>query len=112
MPTPTRSLSDRLIAPLRRIVARELPDTDAQLLGSFVRHRDPAAFEAIVRRHGPMVYGVCRRAVGHAPDADDAFQAVFVVLARRAASVRPREKLADFLFGVAYRTALKATRPP
>ncbi len=108
MPTPTRSLSDRLIAPLRRIAARELPQTDAQLLGSFVRHRNPAAFEAIVRRHGPMVYGVCRRAVGHAPDADDAFQAVFVVLARRAASVRPREKLADFLFGVAYRTALKA----
>jgi RNA polymerase sigma factor (sigma-70 family) len=108
MPTPTRSLSDRLIAPLRRIAARELPQTDAQLLGSFVRHRDPAAFEAVVRRHGPMVYGVCRRVVGHAPDADDAFQAVFVVLARRAASVRPREKLADFLFGVAYRTALKA----
>ncbi len=108
MPTPTRSLSDRLIAPLRRIAARELPHTDAQLLGSFVRHRDPAAFEAIVRRHGPMVYGVCRRVVAHAPDADDAFQAVFVVLARRAAAVRPREKLADFLFGVAYRTALKA----
>lgn len=105
---PTRSLSDRLIAPLRRLAARELPQTDAQLLGTFVRHRDPAAFEAIVRRHGPMVYGVCRRVVGHAPDADDAFQAVFVVLARRANSVRPREKLADFLFGVAYRTALKA----
>lgn len=108
MPTPTSSLSDRLIAPLRRLAARDLPQTDAQLLTAFVRHRDPTAFETIVRRHGPMVYGVCRRVVGHAPDADDAFQAVFVVLARRAASVRPREKLADFLFGVAYRTALKA----
>jgi RNA polymerase sigma factor (sigma-70 family) len=108
MPTPTRSLSDRLIAPLRRLAARDLPQTDAQLLGTFVRHRDPAAFEALVRRHGPMVYGVCRRVVAHAPDADDAFQAVFVVLARRAGAVRPREKLADFLFGVAYRTALKA----
>ncbi len=109
MPPPTRSpLSDRLMTPLRRLAAAEMPPrTDALLLTAFVSHRDPVAFDALVRRHGPMVLGVCRRVIGHAPDADDAFQAVFVVLARRAASVKPAERVADFLFGVAYRTALK-----
>src|SRR5207247_6200709 len=69
---------------------------------------DEAAFEALVQRHGAMVLGVCRRVVGQAQDVEDTFQATFLVLARKAASVQPREALGRWLYGVAFHTALKA----
>jgi RNA polymerase sigma factor (sigma-70 family) len=84
--------------------------TDGQLLESFLAHRDEAAFEALVRRHGPMVLGVCRRVLNNAHDAEDAFQATFLILVRKARSVVPREQVGNWLYGVAYRTALEARR--
>src|SRR5437868_5655492 len=106
---PTESTAQRLLPHLRRIArSREAENSDSQLLGSFVADRDGDAFAAIVRRHGPMVLGVCRRVIGDAHLAEDAFQATFLVLARRAAVVRPRHLVGAWLYGVAYRTALKA----
>src|SRR5262245_40657391 len=75
--------------------------TDGQLLEAFITQADEAAFAALVHRHGPMVLGVCRRVIGHVQDAEDAFQATFFVLARKAASVLPRELVGNWLYGVA-----------
>jgi RNA polymerase sigma factor (sigma-70 family) len=82
--------------------------TDAQLLERFLTHRDETAVEAIVRRHGPMVMGVCRRVLHNRHDAEDAFQATFLVLVRKAAVIASRELLANWLYGVAFNTARKA----
>jgi RNA polymerase sigma factor (sigma-70 family) len=82
--------------------------TDGELLELFLAHRSEAAFEALVHRHGPMVLGVCRRMIGDLHDAEDAFQATFLVLARKAASVAPREGVGNWLYGVAFRTAQRA----
>jgi RNA polymerase sigma factor (sigma-70 family) len=88
-----------------------LPDgggrTDGQLLECFLTHHDEAAFEMLVRRHGPMVWGVCRRALTNRHDAEDAFQATFLVLVRKAASIRRRESVGSWLYGAAYRAALE-----
>jgi RNA polymerase sigma factor (sigma-70 family) len=83
-------------------------DSDAALLGRFVRGRDEGAFAALVRRHGPLVLGVCRRVLRDPHRAEDACQAVFLVLARKAPAVRPPDRLAAWLYGVARRVALKA----
>ncbi len=82
--------------------------TDAQLLEEYIGRRDEAAVAALVRRHGPMVWGVCRRILRNYHDAEDAFQATFLVFVRKAASIASPELLANWLYGVAHQTALKA----
>src|SRR5437899_8796321 len=81
---------------------------DGALLERFVAERDEAAFEALVRRHGPLVLGVCLRVLRNRHDAEDAFQATFLVLVRKAASIVPRDMVGNWLYGVAHRTALSA----
>jgi RNA polymerase sigma factor (sigma-70 family) len=82
--------------------------TDRQLLERFLTGRDEDAFAALVRRHGPMVLSVCRRVLSNAHDAEDAFQATFLVLVRKAAALPRNQVLGAWLYSVAYRTSLKA----
>src|SRR6516162_1689427 len=82
--------------------------TDGQLLEDYISRRDEAALAALVQRHGPMVWSVCRRVLSNYHDAEDAFQATFLVLVRRAASIASPELLANWLYGVAHQTATKA----
>jgi RNA polymerase sigma factor (sigma-70 family) len=81
---------------------------DGDLLQMFVATHDEAAFEALARRHGPMVLGVCRRILRNEADAEDAFQATFLILVKKAATILPRSMVGNWLYGVAHNTALKA----
>lgn len=104
--SPLREFLHRLHRSLRLYSETETPDTE--LLARYVADREEAAFEALVQRHGPMVLNVCRHLVHNLDDAEDAFQATFLVLVRRAASIRKPELLGNWLYGVAYRVATRA----
>jgi RNA polymerase sigma factor (sigma-70 family) len=101
-----------VVEQLRKLAAaqadRDCPDHD--LLQRFVHHQDSAAFTALVERHGPMVVGVCRRALGHRQDAEDVCQATFLVLARKAATIRQGTALAGWLHKIACCVAANLTR--
>src|SRR5262245_39212768 len=95
---------------LRRLAATPggADPTDRQLLQRFAASRDEDAFEALLLRHGPLVLGVCRRVLGQEQDAEDAFQATFLVLARKAATTRWQDSVAHWLYEVAHRLASEA----
>ena len=99
-----RQLRHQLAAPQRR------EDSDEQLLYAFTSRRDDNAFAVLVHRYGPMVFQVCRRMLGQEQDAEDVFQATFLVLARNASSLRNKGSLASFLHGIAYHLARDARR--
>src|SRR5438067_13497330 len=93
---------------IRRAALLSADLTDGQLLECYLTRQEEAAFESLVRRHRPMVLGVCRRVLRNEHDAEDAFQATFPVLLRKASSILPRDGVGNWLYGVAYRTSLKA----
>jgi len=101
--------SETLARYIRQLVIRPQRDeaSDAVLLGRFIAARDERAFAVLVQRHGPLVLHVCQRVLGNIHDAEDAFQATFLVLARKAGTIRPRRAIAAWLHGVAHRVALK-----
>ena len=103
---------DGVIRHIRRaaLVGQDAERGDAELLERFIAERDERAFELLIRRHGPMVLGVCQRVLGNHTDAEDAFQATFLVLVRKAAAIARRELLGNWLYSVAYRTALVPIR--
>ena len=97
----------KLVEELRAVLLRDGAGlTDGQLLECFIARRDDAAFEALVRRHGPMVLAVCRRILRNHHDSEDAFQATFLVLARKAPALGSPQCLGPWLHGVAFRTAV------
>src|SRR5438105_7230457 len=96
-----------LVRHIRRMAGDEQDSeqSDRVLLAKFIAQRDENAFAALVQKHGPMVRGVCQRLLGQSPDVDDAFQATFLILVRKASAIRKADSLASWLYGVAYRIA-------
>src|SRR5687767_1857930 len=107
MPNPPLGSVLRHLRKLVGVAAGE-DSPDGLLLERFATARDERAFEDLVARHGPMVYNVCRRVLDNDHDAADAYQATFLVLARKAGSIRKRGSVGSWLYGVAYRVARKA----
>src|SRR5262249_10908174 len=106
-------IGDPLGTAIRRLLGRVSSSpaqgtSDADLLERFVRHRDEAAIEALLWRHGPMVLSVCRRTTRNEADSEDCFQAVFLVFCRRASTIAKRKSIASWLYKVAYRISLRA----
>jgi RNA polymerase sigma factor (sigma-70 family) len=103
---------------VRELLAACGDSTDGELLEAYVARADNSAFAALVRRHGPLVLNVCRGVLHHEQDAEDAFQSVFLILAKKAPSIRRRASVAGWLYKVAHNVALKAvarrstTKPP
>src|SRR5436853_6563196 len=98
----------RILDQIRRLTLRDKESGDADLLRRFRQNRDEAAFEELLRRHGPMILGVCRRVLGNEHDVEDAFQATILVFVRKVDSIKPAKLLANWPYGVAHRTALHA----
>src|SRR5262245_61455648 len=109
-PPMPRGPLNSLVRHIRKLVRTpaETGLTDAELLRRFVREQDEASFTLLVERHGRLVRSVCRHLLPHEEDVEDAFQATLLVLARRAGAIRKQRSVASWLYGVAYRTALKA----
>src|SRR5947208_8379168 len=100
--------SAQIGAVLRYIRKLATARPDHELLDRFVRHRDEAAFAALLQRHGPMVLGVCRSVLHDLHDAEDAFQAAFLLLSQKAGSIHRREAVSGWLYRVAYHLAVRA----
>src|SRR5437870_4134835 len=93
---------------LRQIIEPAGDPTDRQLLDRFTHDHEETAFAALVSRYGPMVLGVCRRVLNNTHDTEDAFQATFLILVRKTGSLRKQRPLSNWLYTVAFHTALKA----
>src|SRR6516165_10663059 len=100
---------DNVVRQLHRLAARHEAglQSDDQLLERFFLSHDQEAFALLIRRHGPMVFGVCLRILHHRHDAEDAFQATFLALVRKGSAIRRRQALASWLYRVAFRVALR-----
>ena len=85
-------------------------NTDADLLSRFCYHHDEDAFAELVHRHGSMVLTICQQTLGHSHDAQDAFQATFLILATKASSIKKEGSLASWLYKVAFRTSMRAAK--